>query len=137
MTKERLVEILKEVTKDDNNITETMILDITNNIDIESMTTKEKAKYTIGIWDKVSPINGAPASYVLGQFPYTLPGWNGITYTVSEGEMVLILQQDDFTTQGWDPILTEERAFELANIQLTLKIEDAIVGSVLTKLRGE
>lgn len=137
MTKEKLVEILKKVTKDDVNVTEEAINAITSNLDIESLLSTEKAKYTIGIWDKVSPINGAPASYILEQHPYTIPEWNGITYLISQGDRVIILQQDDFTTQGWDPILTETRAFELADIQLTSKIEDVIVGSVLLKLRGE
>lgn len=137
MTKEKLIEILKKVTKDDVNVTEEAINTIVESMDIDALIASEKEKYTIAIWDEKSPINGAPASYVLGQYPYTLPGWNGITYTIGIDDKIIILQQDDFTTQGWDPILTEERAFELANIQLTSKIEDAIIGSVLSKLRGE
>ena len=74
---------------------------------------------------------------MLGQAPFTIPDWNGLTYLISRDNKVEIIQYDDFRVQGWQPTTSEEAAFELAEIQLTPMLEHAVITEALTKLRGE
>ena len=139
MTKDDLKKVLIARFKEEVSITEEMISDVVESMagDIETIMANKKAEFTISIWDKVSPINAAPASYVLGQVPYTLPGWDGLTYLIAKDGKVMYMQHDDFREQGWQPITSEAMAFELADIQLRSILEEAVITEALTKLRGE
>lgn len=139
MTKDDLKKVLIGRLKEEVSITEEMITAVVESMagDIETIMANKKAEYTISIWDKVSPINAAPASYVLGQVPYTLPDWNGITYLISKDGKVMYMQHDDFREQGWQPITSEAMAFELADLQLRPSLEEAVVAVAISKLRGE
>ena len=139
MTKDDLKKVLIARFKEEVSITEEMISDVVESMagDIETIMANKKAEFTVSIWDKVSPINAAPASYVLGQVPYTLPGWDGLTYLISKDGKVMYMQHDDFREQGWQPITSEAMAFELADIQLRSILEEAVITEALTKLRGE
>lgn len=139
MTKDDLKKVLIARLKEDVSITEEMISTVVESMagDIETIMANKKAEYTISIWDKTSPINGAPASYVLGQVPYTLPGWAGLTYLIAKDGKVMYMQHDDFREQGWQPITSEDMAFELADIQLRSILEEAVVAVAISKLRGE
>ena len=139
MTKDDLKKVLIGRLKEEVSITEEMISDVVESMagDIETIMANKKAEFTISIWDKVSPINAAPASYVLGQVPYTLPGWDGLTYLIAKDGKVMYMQHDDFREQGWQPITSEAMAFELADIQLRSILEEAVITEALTKLRGE
>ena len=139
MTKDDLQKVLIARFKEEVNITEEMISTVVESMagDIETIMANKKAEFTISIWDKVSPINAAPASYVLGQVPYTLPGWDGLTYLIAKDGKVMYMQHDDFREQGWQPITSEAAAFELADIQLRSILEEAVVAVAISKLRGE
>ena len=139
MTKDDLKKVLIGRLKEEVSITEEMITAVVESMagDIETIMANKKAEYTISIWDKVSPINSAPASYVLGQVPYTLPDWNGITYLIAKDGKVMYMQHDDFREQGWQPITSEAMAFELADLQLRPSLEEAVVAVAISKLRGE
>ena len=139
MTKDDLKKVLIARFKEEVSITEEMISDVVESMagDIETIMANKKAEFTISIWDKVSPINAAPASYVLGQVPYTLPGWDGLTYLIAKDGKVMYMQHDDFREQGWQPITSEAMAFELADLQLRPSLEEAVVAVAISKLRGE
>ena len=139
MTKDDLKKVVIGRLKEEVSITEEMISTVVESMagDIETIMANKKAEYTISIWDKVSPINAAPASYVLGQAPYTLPGWDGLTYLISKDGKVMYMQHDDFREQGWQPITSEAMAFELAEIQLKQVLEEAVIAAAISKLRGE
>ena len=87
-------------------------------LDIEDISKRVRSLYTISIWDKTSKINGVDPSYILSQTSFTNPNWNGITYLISKDDKVEVIQYDDFREQGWQPITSEELAFELAEMQL-------------------
>ena len=137
MTKLEIVNILKERLKEETSITEETIATLVNSTDIDAEVEKIKALYVVSIWDKVSPINGAPASAVLGQVPHNLPDWKGLTYLIEVDGAVRFLQPNDHTQPGWTPIETEARANELANTQINSLAEEGVIGSLLTTLRGE
>ena len=139
MTKDDLKKVLIVRLKEEVSITEEMISAVVESMagDIETIMANKKAEFTISIWDKVSPINAAPASYVLGQVPYTLPGWDGLTYLISKDGKVMYMQHDDFREQGWQPITSEAMAFELADLQLRPSLEEVVVAVAISKLRGE
>ena len=139
MTKDDLKKVLIARFKEEVSITEEMITDVVESMagDIETIMANKKAEFTISIWDKVSPINAAPASYVLGQVPYTLPGWDGLTYLIAKDGKVMYMQHDDFREQGWQPITSEAMVFELADLQLRPSLEEAVVAVAISKLRGE
>lgn len=139
MTKELLKTVLTERMKDDTKITPDMIDAVITEIEpnIETIMAGKRAEFTVSIWDKKSNINAAPASYVLGQVPYTLPGWDGLTYLISKDGKVMYMQHDDFREQGWQPITSEAMAFELADLQLRPSLEEAVVAVAISKLRGE
>ena len=139
MTQENLVKVVKERLKGELSFTEDMIVAAAASIsgDIETIMANKKAEFTISIWDKVSPINGAPASYVLKDPPHTLPGWTGLTLLIGREGKTLYLQPDDFREQGWQPITSEAMAFELADIMLLPTMEEAVVTEVIKILRGE
>lgn len=139
MTKDDLKKVLIGRLKEEVSITEEMISAVVESMagDIETIMANKKAEFTISIWDKVSPINAAPASYVLGQVPYTLPGWDGLTYLIAKDGKVMYMQHDDFREQGWQPITSEAMAFELADLQLRPSLEEAVVAVAISKLRGE
>lgn len=139
MTKDDLKKVLIGRLKEEVSTTEEMITAVVESMagDIETIMANKKAEYTISIWDKVSPINAAPASYVLGQAPYTLPGWDGLTYLIAKDGKVMYMQHDDFREQGWQPITSEAMAFELADLQLRSSLEEAVVAVAISKLRGE
>ena len=139
MTKENLAKIVKERLKDQLNFTEEMIDLAVESVagDIETIMANKKAEYDISIWDKVSPINGAPASYVLKDPPHTLPGWAGLTLLIGKEGKTVYMQPDDFREQGWQPITSESMAFELADIMLMSTLEGAVIEEVIKKLRGE
>ena len=139
MTKDDLKKVVIARFKEEVSITEEMITDVVESMagDIETIMANKKAEFTISIWDKVSPINAAPASYVLGQVPYTLPGWDGLTYLIAKDGKVMYMQHDDFREQGWQPITSEAMVFELADLQLRPSLEEAVVAVAISKLRGE
>lgn len=137
MTKETIIAVLKERTKEDTKITSEMIETLVNNTDLEAGLATIAKMYTVHIWDKVSPINGAPASAVLGQAPHNLPDWKGLTYLIEVDGAIRFLQPNDHTQPGWTPIETEERANELASAQINSMAEEGVISSLLTTLRGE
>ena len=138
MTKEFLIETLKGINDTYKlNKTEAEIIKVMDTLDIEGISKSARELYTVSIWDKTSKINGVDPSYILKQAPFTLPNWNGLTYLISRDNKVEIIQYDDFRIQGWQPITSEETAFELAEIQLIPMLEHAVVTEALTKLRGE
>ena len=138
MTREILFNILKDMSENEKlNKTEEEILEVIESTDIEGISKSTRELYTVSIWDKKSKINGVDPSYILGQAPFTSPDWNGLTYLISRDNKVEIIQYDDFRVQGWQPIISEETAFELAEIQLIPMLEHAVITEALTKLRGE
>lgn len=138
MTREILFNILKDISENEKlNKTEEEILEVIESTDIEGISKSARELYTVSIWDKTSKINGVDPSYILGQVPFTSPDWNGLTYLISKDNKVEIIQYDDFRVQGWQPITSEETAFELAEIQLIPMLEHVVVTEALTKLRGE
>ena len=139
MTKDDLKKAVIARLKEEVSITEEMISAVVESMagDIETIMANKKAEFTISIWDKVSPINGAPASYVLKDPPHTLPGWTGLTLLIGREGKTLYLQPDDFREQGWQPITSEAMAFELADIMLLPTMEEAVVTEVIKILRGE
>lgn len=137
MTKETVIAVLKERTKEDTKVTAEMIETLVNNTDLDAGLATITNMYKVIIWDKVSPINGAPASAVLGQVPHNLPDWKGLTYLIEVDGAVRFLQPNDHTQPGWTPIETEARANELANTQINSLAEEGVIGSLLTTLRGE
>ena len=137
MTKLEIVNILKERLKEETSITEETIATLVNSTDIDAEVEKIKALYVVSIWDKVSPINGAAPELVLSQLPHSLPDWKGITYLISAFGAVKYMQPNDHAQPGWTPILTEERALELANAQVLHLAEEGVIGSLITDLRGE
>lgn len=138
MTREILFNILKDISENEKlNKTEEEILEVIESTDIEGISKSTRELYTVSIWDKTSKINGVDPSYMLEQAPFTIPDWNGLTYLISRDNKVEIIQYDDFRVQGWQPITSEEAAFELAEIQLTPMLEHAVITEALTKLRGE
>lgn len=138
MTKEFLIETLKGINDTYKlNKTEAEIIKVMDTLDIEGISKSARELYTVSIWDKTSKINGVDPSYILGQVPFTSPDWNGLTYLISKDNKVEIIQYDDFRVQGWQPITSEETAFELAEIQLIPMLEHVVVTEALTKLRGE
>lgn len=139
MTQENLVKLVKERLKDQVDFTEEMIVAAVASIygDVETIMANKKAEFTVRIWDKVSPINGAPASYVLKDPPHTLPDWTGLTLLIDHDGKTLYLQPADFREQGWQPITSEAMAFELADVMLSPAMEEAVVTEVIKKLRGE
>ena len=138
MTKDDLKKVLIARLKEEVSITEEMISTVVESMagDIETTMANKKAEYTISIWDKESSINGVDASYVLNQYPYTLPGWNGITYLINKGNKTIVIQQDNYETQGWDPILTEEEAMRLAQIHLDGIVEKLVLENIIMYIRG-
>ncbi len=139
MTKEKLIDIMKNVFKKNIDTTEDIIIDKINSLPeryIEDESDKYRKEYSIVIWDKESSINGVDASYVLNQYPYTLPGWNGITYLINKGNKTIVIQQDNYETQGWDPILTEEEAMRLAQIHLDGIVEKLVLENIIMYIRG-
>ena len=138
MTKDDLKKVLIARFKEEVSITEEMISTVVESMagDIETIMANKKAEYTISIWDKESSINGVDASYVLNQYPYTLPGWNGITYLINKGNKTIVIQQDNYETQGWDPILTEEEAMRLAQIHLDGIVEKLVLENIIMYIRG-
>ena len=139
MTKEKLIDIMKNAFKKDIDTTEDIIIDKINSLPeryIEDESDKYRKEYSIVIWDKESSINGVDASYVLNQYPYTLPGWNGITYLINKGNKTIVIQQDNYETQGWDPILTEEEAMRLAQIHLDGIVEKLVLENIIMYIRG-
>ena len=138
MTREILFNILKDISENEKlNKTEEEISEVIESIDIEGISKSTRELYTVSIWDKTSKINGVDPSYILGQAPFTSPDWDGLTYLISRDNKVEIIQYDDFRVQGWQPISSEETAFELAEIQLIPMLEHTVVTEALTKLRGE
>lgn len=139
MTKEKLIDIMKNVFKKNIDTTEDIIIDKINSLPeryIEDESDKYRKEYSIVIWDKESSINGVDASYVLNQYPYTLPGWNGITYLINKGNKTIVIQQDNYETQGWDPILTEEEAVRLAQNHLYGIVEKIVLENIISYIRG-
>lgn len=139
MTKEKLINIMKDVFKKDNSVTDETIVNKINSLPeryIEDESDKYRKEYSIVIWDKESSINGVDASYVLNQYPYTLPGWNGITYLINKGNKTIVIQQDNYETQGWDPILTEEEAMRLAQNHLYGIVEKLVLENIIMYIRG-
>lgn len=139
MTKEKLIDIMKNVFKKNIDTTEDIIVNKINSLPeryIEDESDKYRKEYSIVIWDKESSINGVDASYVLNQYPYTLPGWNGITYLINKGNKTIVIQQDNYETQGWDPILTEEEAMRLAQIHLDGIVEKIVLENIISYIRG-
>lgn len=137
MTKTEVIDILKTRLKDNVNITEEMITTLVNGTDLDAGIKAIVDIYTVSIWDKVSPINGAAANLVLGNTPHNLPDWKGLTYLISVDGSVKYLQPNDHEQTGWTPILTEERALELANAQVNRLAEEGVIGTLVAKLRGE
>ena len=139
MTKELLKTVLTERMKDDTKITPDMIDAVITEIEpnIETIMAGKRAEFTVSIWDKKSNINDAPASYVLGQAPYTISAWTGLTYLIAKDGKVMYMQHDDFREQGWQPITSEAMAFELAEIHLKPVLEEAVIAAAISKLRGE
>ena len=137
MTSIELKEILINMTKDDVSITEEMIDNVIALNDINLIIEEAKALFTFEIWDKISPINGSSASLVLKQLPFTLPNWDGLSYSIKANNKVVIFQTDDCRYDGWQKITSEAMAKELADIQILNKATDGAIYVILKKLRGE
>ena len=106
-----LFNILKDISENEKlNKTEEEILEVIESMDIECISKSARELYTVYIWDKTSKMNGVDPSYMLGQAPFTIPGWDGLTYLISRDNKVEIIQYDDFRVQGWQPITSEEAA---------------------------
>lgn len=135
MTNLEIKEILTNMTKDDTSITEEMIDNVIALNDINLIIEEAKNLFIFEIWDKVNPINGASASLVLKQLPFTLPNWNGLAYFVKGNGNIIYFQTND--NPGWLPITTEVRAKEMADVQILSLATDRAIQVMLSKLRGE
>ena len=135
MTNLELKEILINTTKEDVSITEEMIDNVIALNDINLIIEEAKALFSFEIWDKVSPINGASASLVLKQFPFTLPNWNGLSYFIKSNGKIIYFQTND--SPGWLPITTETRAKEMADVQILSLATNEAIQVMLSKLGGE
>ncbi len=139
MTSIELKEILINMTKDDKSITEQMIDNIIALNDINLIIEEIKDLFAFEIWDEVSPVNGAIASLVLKQLPFTFPNWDGLSYYVkvkSTGK-IIIFQTDDWRENGWQKITSEAMAKELAEIQILNLSTEKAIQLILSKLRSE
>lgn len=103
-------------------------------VDQQAIFSQERARYTVEVWDKQSPINGVPAEQILQR--QDLPE-GGEVYLIYVDGRLLYLQPHDPFQAGIVP-MTKENVLEIANKhvdQLAWQVADEkIFEAVLEKL---
>lgn len=101
-------------------------------VDQEAMVAAEKAKYTVQVWDKETPINGVPAETVITS--HAIPE-EGTAYMIFEGPRIVFFQSRDPYTGS---VITPESAPTVANLHLdNFAMEQAsiaIIEAIIDKL---
>ena len=123
-----LFNILKDISENEKlNKTEEEILEVIESMDIEGISKSARELYTVSIWDKTSKINGVDPSYMLGQAPYNIHDWNGITYIITDNGNDVLVQNHDHTKSELSYIETIDEATLLATEYIQLICESEVI----------
>lgn len=95
------------------------------NVDQEQIRDLEKAKLTVEVWDKVTPINGVEAAQVIAS--HNIPS-NGTAYMIKEGDRILYFQARDPQTGG---VITAENAMAIGTAHRDQLAEARAVPQIL------
>lgn len=101
-------------------------------VDQQAIIAAERAKYTVTVWDKQTPINGVPAEIVIES--HRIPE-HGTAYMICQGETIIFFQSRDPFTGA---IITPEPAQAIGEAHLDQFVESvaqqAIVEAIIEKL---
>jgi len=101
-------------------------------VDQQAIIAAERAKYTVKVWDKQTPINGVPAEIVIES--HRIPE-HGTAYMICQGERIIFFQSRDPFTGA---IITPESAQAIGEAHLDQFVESAaqqtIVEAIIEKL---
>lgn len=139
MTKEYIRKLLVEnVLPNDPTLTEEIIDTYLAQADLDVLEAEYKALYVGEVWDEVSPINGCPASGILVNHPFSIPGYTSKAYTIRslESNSIVIFQATDFTKNGLTGIADEARAKELIDIQINDMVTELIISNILKGIKS-
>jgi len=106
------------------------VKNILNTIDVDSIYNEIRSKYTYKIWDKRSPINGVPASRILGRGDFINAD---VVYLVYRDGVLMYVQPTNPFEAGHKPISKDE-VDSIANKHIDMIAESEAFNIVVEKV---